>query len=57
MSKEPKRCAACEGKGLYVWTDRSGTVRGGTCEECKGTGKSPSVTPITDSPSPITDQP
>lgn len=44
MSKEPKRCTACEGKGLYVWTDRSGTVRGGTCEECKGTGKAQPTT-------------
>lgn len=57
MSKEPKRCDCCEGKGLHVWTDRAGIVHGVTCEECRGTGKAPSVTPITDSPSPIPDHP
>ena len=39
MSKEPKRCACCEGRGLHVWTDRAGIVHGVTCEDCKGTGK------------------
>ena len=41
MSKEQKRCDSCEGRGLYVWTDRGGTLHGATCEDCKGTGKTP----------------
>lgn len=57
MSKEPKRCDSCEGKGIYVWTDRSGMARGVTCSDCKGTGKVPSVTPLPDSPPPIPSYP
>ena len=39
MSKEPKSCTSCEGRGIYVWTDRGGSVHGITCNACKGTGK------------------
>lgn len=43
MSKDPKRCTSCEGKGVHTWTERNGTARGVKCEECKGTGIAPSA--------------
>ena len=57
MSKHPKRCSSCDGRGIHTWTERNGTARGVKCQECKGSGIAPSVTPITDSPSPIPELP
>ncbi len=49
MSKEPKACTSCEGKGMYVWTGRNGTARGVMCNDCKGTGKErPILKPTTE---------
>lgn len=50
MSKEPKRCSYCDGKGLHTWTERNGTARGLKCEGCNGTGKIP--TPLAEPPIP-----
>jgi len=37
--KQPKPCTSCGGRGLHTWTERNGTARGLTCNDCKVTGK------------------
>jgi len=49
MSKEPKACTSCEGKGIHTWMERNGTARGMKCQDCKGSGKElPILKPATE---------